>query len=68
MKTDTAVEATSLSVNHANDIIGRRIMHECGNGRSFEALVVGYDATSQQHIVKYDEGHSDVRPDKQKNI
>ncbi|OQR84903.1 ubiquitin-specific protease [Achlya hypogyna] len=42
-------------------LVGRRLMHEAGNGRSFEALITGYDPVTQQHTVRYDDGGSDVQ-------
>ncbi|OQS02233.1 ubiquitin-specific protease [Thraustotheca clavata] len=56
----TIEEDDDLSTLSPQSLVGRRIMHECGNGRSFEALITGYDAASQQHTVKYDDGGNDL--------
>ncbi|RHY37999.1 hypothetical protein DYB34_007273 [Aphanomyces astaci] len=42
-------------------LIGRRIMNEANNGRSFEAVITGYDHATKMHLIKYDEGSTDVR-------
>ncbi|KAF0685065.1 Aste57867_22993 [Aphanomyces stellatus] len=42
-------------------LIGRRIMNEVNNGRSFEAQITGYDPQSKIHLIKYDEGGNEVR-------
>ncbi|KDO28586.1 hypothetical protein SPRG_06442 [Saprolegnia parasitica CBS 223.65] len=55
----TIEEDGDLATIAPSSLVGRRIMHECGNGRSFEALITGFDPSTNQHTIKYDDGGAD---------
>ncbi|KAH9155126.1 hypothetical protein AeRB84_002882 [Aphanomyces euteiches] len=58
---ESEMNLAQLVQTNPHSLIGRRIMNEANNGRSFEALITGYDPQTKVHLIKYDEGSNEVR-------
>ncbi|RHY33280.1 hypothetical protein DYB32_001748 [Aphanomyces invadans] len=58
---ESELNLQQLVQTNPTSLIGRRIMNEANNGRSFEAVITGYDPQTKFHLIKYDEGSTDVR-------
>ena len=42
--------------DHPEELIGYRVSNRCYNGKSFEAVVLGYDPVHKEHHIQYEEG------------